>query len=754
MVLHSVPVPAFGQADLSNCEREQIHLAASVQPHGALLVVSEPDYIIVQCSANASVFLNIPGAILGHSLSDLGGDLWERIQPHLSESLIDVPMAVGCHLGSPSLAFDGLLHRPKDGGLIIELEQAGPSVDLHIHVEKALQSILSSSSLRAHCDDTARLFQELTGYDRVMVYRFDDHGHGEVFSERRRPDLEAYLGNWYPASDIPQIARRLYERNRIRMIADIEYQPVALMPRICPLTGEDLDMSLCVLRSSSPIHVQYLKNMGVAATLVVSLMVGGRLWGLISCHHYQPKLIHFEARAACEVLAEAVATRIAALESFAQVRAELSVRRLEQRMIEAISRDGDWKMALFDGSSALLDPIGASGAALLFDGQVLTTGNVPGTQDLREIGAWLDMEQKTSIFASATFAADQPDFAGLTAVASGMIAAPVSSTPGDYIFWFRPERIHTVTWGGDPTKPVTIGNDPADLSPRRSFAQWHQLVLGTCEPWTADDLMAARLIGDTISDVALQFQSVRSLIAQDQLDRVSRQVRIADSPVMTADADGRLLLINEAFRKLLPPSANAIERMEDLADLFTEPKEVARSLRDLRDHQQPWRGEVRIKGSQNHTPSLLVRGDPVSPSPDRILGYVFLFTDLTQRKTAELARRRFQEGIIHRYAASKVRVESEADLLYQNLISSIVENAQVAALEITDSEDLTKIPGLLASVQNSVSRTAVVLKYLVSHATRQPEDKTVAADIPVKTPRNPRPRAGRQPPVQPPKRQY
>ena len=137
-------------------------------------------------------------------------------------------------------------------------------------------------------------------------------------------------------------------------------------------------MSLCFLRSMSPIHIQYLKNMGVGATLVASLMVGGRLWGLVSCHHYRPRFVHYEIRAACELLAETVATRIAALESFVQAQAELSVRRLEQRMIEAISRDGDWRSALFDSSQPLLQPLGASGAALLFEGQVLTAGEVPG----------------------------------------------------------------------------------------------------------------------------------------------------------------------------------------------------------------------------------------------------------------------------------------------------------------------------------------------------------------------------------------
>jgi light-regulated signal transduction histidine kinase (bacteriophytochrome) len=165
----------------------------------------------------------------------------------------------------------------------------------------------------------------------------------------------------------------------VRLLADIQYQPEPLIPRLSPFTGEDLDMSLCFLRSVSPIHTQYLKNMGVGATLVVSLMVGGKLWGLVSCHHYSQRFMPFEMRAVCELLAEVIGTRITALESFTQGQAELSVRRLEQRMVESISRDGDWRSALFDGAQSLLLPLNATGAALLFEGQILTAGEVPAT---------------------------------------------------------------------------------------------------------------------------------------------------------------------------------------------------------------------------------------------------------------------------------------------------------------------------------------------------------------------------------------
>ena len=618
MALYSHATPAFGKADLSNCEREEIHLAGSIQPHGALLVVSEPDHRVIQASANAADFLNLK-QVIGMPLADLDGDLLLRILPHLGPTSQGLPIAVRCRIGSPSAEFDGLLHRPPAGGLIIELERAGPSVELSGDIAHALEKIRTASSLRGLCEETATLFQDRTGYDRVMVYRFDDEGHGEVFSERRRSELEAYLGNRYPATDIPQMARRLYERTRVRVLVDVGYEPVPLQPRLSPLTGRDLDMSLCFLRSMSPIHLQYLKNMGVGATLVVSLVVGGKLWGLVACHHYEPRFIHFELRAVCELLAEAIATRIAALESFAESQSEIFVQRLEQRMIEAVSREGDWRAAIFDSSQSILQPLGASGGALIYEGQVVSTGEVPGTQEIREIGDWLDARRTTSVLATASLGLEFPQFAGIIKVASGIAVAPISNNPGEYLIWFRPERIRTVTWGGDPLKPFVIGDDPSDLSPRRSFAQWHQLVEGTAEPWTPADIAAVRLIGQSVADIVLQFRAVRTLIAQDQLEQFSRHVRVSEQPVIIADIDGRVLLINEAFRTLLPKDQLAA-RLDDLASAFQQPERYLDNVRELVGHHRAWRGELLLHSEGNRKKPLMVRADPVQPSRDRVLG--------------------------------------------------------------------------------------------------------------------------------------
>jgi PAS domain S-box-containing protein len=718
----AVTTPAFGQADLSNCEREQIHLAGSIQPHGALLVVREPDYVIVQASENASSFLGLDFSLPGRALEAIPGDLAERLLPHYRDELMDIARGVRCHAGRDRQAYDCLIHRAPNNGLVIELERAGPSVDVSYHLEKALKSIIATPGLHSLCDEIARIFKSLTGYDRVMVYRFDDEGHGEVLSEAREPELESFLGNRYPATDIPQIARRLYERNRIRVLRDVEYRPAALEPPLSPITGDQLDMSLCFLRSISPIHVQYLKNMGVRATLVVSLLVNGKLWGLVSCHHYVPRFIHFEERAVCELLAEAAATRIAALESFGRAQAEYSVRRLEQRMIRAISQEGDWRGALSDQSKALLEPLGASGAALLFEGEVRTVGEVPSTTALRELSNWLDGRSPSALLATASLSRDAPAFTELASIASGLLAVPISTSPGEYLVWLRPERVRTVTWGGNPNEPHLVGDDPSTLSPRRSFAQWHQVVEGTADPWSDADLAAARLIGETVSDVVIQFRSVRMLIAEDQLEQVRRQVQQAEPPVVIADADGLILQINSAFAALLPPRSKRPSSLSDLRALFAGPDDAKRELRDLVKTRRAWRGEVRLEGPDGAVTPLLVRADPVFARQNRALGFVLMFTDLTERKAAEIARRQFQEAVIEQRRPMSGLLDSKADLMFRNLLSTIVENAQLAALEIADGVDPAEMPARLATVRASVARTSEMLGYLVWHSSRGEKD--------------------------------
>jgi PAS domain S-box-containing protein len=354
----------------------------------------------------------------------------------------------------------------------------------------------------------------------------------------------------------------------------------------------------------------------------------------------------------------------------------------------------------------------------LFEGEVRTVGEVPGTIALRDIGHWLDGRPRATVIATASLGKESAAFAGLIPIASGVLAVPVSNSPGEYLLWLRPERVRTVTWGGNPNEPHEVGDDPMTLSPRRSFAQWQQVVEGTADPWRECDLAAARLIGETVSDVVLQFRSVRMLIAEDQLEQVRRQVQQAEPPVVIADADGQILQINSAFAALLPPRTKRPSSLSDLRSLFTGPDEAKRELRELTKTRRAWRGEVWLEGADGAVTPLLVRADPVIARQNRPLGFVLVFTDMTERKAAEIARRRFQEAVIEERRPMSGLLDSRADLIFRNLLSTIVENAQLAALEIADGVDPAAMPDRLETVRASVARTSEILGYLVWHASR------------------------------------
>ncbi len=286
--------------------------------------------------------------------------------------------------------------------------------------------------------------------------------------------------------------------------------------------------------------------------------------------------------------------------------------------------------------------------------------------------------------------------------------------------WFRPERVRTITWAGNPFKPIVVGDNPLDLSPRRSFSQWHQLMEGNAEPWNAADLTAARLIGKTVADVVLQFRSVLMLIAQSQLEQVFQQVRISEQPVIVADPEGHILLSNGAFEQLLPPGHPPLAAVVDLLPLFVEKDEVRTRLCNMLKHRQTWRGEINLECGDGSPRPLLIRADPVYAAADRILGFVIMFTDNTEQKAAAAARRQFQDGIIEQHRVVTGRLGDNADLDYHSLLSSVIENAQLAALEITDRADVERMPEMLEGVRVSVARTTELLEHLIWHAKRMP----------------------------------
>lgn len=710
--------PAFGEATLSNCERELIHLSGSVQPHGVLLVLSEPRLDIVQASANVSRLLGIEvDAILGQSIDVLGFECAAAVREMVDVPQIEAPLPVQVTLrsGGEERAATLLLHRPPEGGLIAEFEdirlggERRTSPGLPATLAGIVTRLSAAHSTQVLADLVVKELRELVGYDRVMVYQFDDEGHGEVIAEAKQDELESFLHRHYPATDIPQRARELYLRNKVRLLVDVNYQPVPIVPRISPLTGDEIDLSMAGLRSVSPIHVQYLQNMGVTGTLVASLLHEGKLWGLISCHHGAPRYLPYDLRAACELFAEVVSTRIAALEHFAESQAEVLVRRLEHRLIEETAADGDWRRALFDAPRQLLAPVGAGGAALLFDGEVHTTGEVPSTADLRSLFEYLDSLPGESLFVTSSIVREQPALASMTGVAAGVLAVRLGPSGGEYLAWFRPEQLHDVTWGGDPSKAVGL-SETMELSPRRSFAAWHELVRDTSLAWTLRDQAIAKTIGVSLGDITMQMRAVRVLIAESQLSSMRAAVLAANEPVLIADGDGRMLLVNAALARLVAGPHRVVETLDDLAARFEDPARAAEVFLQLRRDRQPWRGEMCLS-RRGDEPGVAVglRADPIPALTGGLFGVIIMMTDLTSRNDAESARLRLQAAIFSAQrptSIASVDAHAKSSPAVQALVSAIWANAGVAVSEIADSAETADIAPRLKEIEAATRHAA------------------------------------------------
>lgn len=716
--LHS---PAFGQADLTNCERELIHLAGSIQPHGVLLVLREPEFAIEQVSANTDMLLGIaPAALLGQPLASLSGDVADQLARLVAAGDLAEPVPLACHVQLERRRIDaeGTVHRHPEGGLIVELQPLGAAevrVDAQAVIDQvaaAVQRFAAASNVAVLSDAVAKTFRDMTGYDRVMVYKFDPDGHGKIIAEARDPRLDSLLGHHYPASDIPQRARELYIRNRVRVLVDANYEPVPLQPRLLPITGGELDMSLCHLRSMSPLHIQYLKNMGVTATLVVSLVREGRLWGLVAAHHYSPRKLPYALKAASELMAEVISTRIAAIENYAHAQVAILVRRLEQRLIEATSSEGDWRLALFRNPRTLLQPLEATGAALFHEGDVLTSGDVPSTPELRALLQWIDAKHAGAAhgdmpFSCSSVGRENPALDSLTPVASGVLAVRLSTARPDYLVWFRKEQLTSVTWAGNPSK-VVVGNDPLELSPRRSFAAWSEIVRGTALPWTATEVLLARAVGVALVDIIVQVHAVRLLIAEHQLGQTRATVRNANEAVLIADASGRVLFSNPAFATLVGDAVQGLRSLDDFAGLFVLPQQMHKAMDELRTLGQPWRGEPSLASDGHGNPvPVALRAEAVQGRDGTVLGYMLLLADRRETLRAAAAREHLERSLSIAAGGlgnelADVRDPRGADPLMQ----AIVTHASLAAMDIADASGGPPVAPQIEELEESTRRAA------------------------------------------------
>jgi light-regulated signal transduction histidine kinase (bacteriophytochrome)/CheY-like chemotaxis protein len=449
------------------------------------------------------------GAVLGRSAATLfSADQVENLRGLAAVLSLAKPR----HLLDPQMRviadqpIDASLHRSA-GSLVLEFEAADPSdrfaADPLAAVQEMVIGLDASFTLRALCQLAAERVRHVVRYDRVLVYRFMQDGSGWVIAESKEPHLEPFLDLHYPAADIPQQARDLYVKNWLRLITQVDYDAAPLTPTLNPRTGQPLDMSQAILRSVSPIHLEYLRNMGIAASMSISIIRAGKLWGLIACHHYGARILPRHLRAVGELFGSLFSLQLEVSERSKRLDERLASRAVLQNLMLNLASADDYAHGLTKESPNLLDYIccetpgidgnGRGGVAVSVKGQVTFLGITPDESQILSLVHWLSSQvpRDGGVFSTDRLAEMWPPAAAFTAVASGVLVISVSDDPFDFIIWFRPELVGTTKWAGEPIKLVASGPNGDRLSPRKSFEVWKEEVHGRCLPWAAADLDAA-----------------------------------------------------------------------------------------------------------------------------------------------------------------------------------------------------------------------------------------------------------------------
>lgn len=515
-------------------DREPLHMIGQLQPHGMLLAFQASDRMIRHVSANTSAYLGLaPSALLGQPLTSVfAAATVQCITTWLEAGTLEPVHPVPIILSQPAAAAPragalliGTAHHTSDL-VILELEPVPAAATclepLHYRLQSVILKLQQAATLTHLFQQVVNEVRQLIGYDRVMIYRFAADHSGSVVAEALLPGLESYLGLHYPAADVPFAARALFRQNGLRLIPDVDYVPVKLVALDNRTVA--LDLSQSSLRGVSACHLEYLRNMGVAASMSMPILDQERLWGLIACHHSTPKLVSYETRRLCELLGQLVSIAFV-LQQEREVHRDLEqIRHIERAFRQDLLQDPDKIEAVLQrNQTPLLALVRAQGLALVLGDRVLLVGRTPQQHQIETLLTWL-LTQPQDVFYTDSLVEAYPAAADFKDTGSGVLAISIRVQYATYhILWFRPEQSYTVAWAGNPNDAVSVNPEGlVRLSPRRSFEHWQELVQHHSLPWTVLELEAAQTLRHSLMLAALEASQVALQKAAAQAERANQ----------------------------------------------------------------------------------------------------------------------------------------------------------------------------------------------------------------------------------------
>ncbi|MEC4806148.1 MAG: ATP-binding protein [Jaaginema sp. PMC 1079.18] len=505
-----------------------LHTPGCIQPHGLLIALTLPELTIAQISRNSEQWWQQdPETLIGQNLNTLliPADI-DIINRHLQELHCEMFNPFALKTCPNNCIIEGSLHRTQE--LVIleivpKVELANQYAwDFYARVKQVMFSVQTAADFSEAVTCFAQQIQAIAQYDRVMIYRFEPDESGVVIAEAKQDHLKSYLNLHYPASDIPEEARRLYCHNWVRIIPDVNYTPSEIVPQLNPITQTPLDLSSVTLRSVAPAHIEYLQNMGVTATLTISLIHENRLWGLICAHHYSPKYIDGEIHKACELLGQFMSVELFRQQQKDFAKTQHQVLILQQRLKQHLSSETAFvNQILSQKDETLLNIMRSQGLVLSLGDRRVAIGQTPPQNAVKDLLQWLRQHHTEEVFASHHLCEVYPDAIAWLDKGAGILAIAVSIKQIIYqMVWFRPEVIQTVQWGGDPNQAVLIGENN-QLYPRKSFAAWQETVRQQSIPWNRLEIEAGTQLRNTLMMAALTF-------SQTALEKTLQQADIAN----------------------------------------------------------------------------------------------------------------------------------------------------------------------------------------------------------------------------------